>query len=72
MLRIEEPDANAIGGQDRTAATERQRCSKVLGGGCDSYSGGAGDIVRSKTGELAYDFAMEVHCNGFARHLIIF
>ena len=66
MLRIEEPDANAIGGQDRTAATERQRCSKVLGGGPDSYSGGAGDIVRSKTGELAYDFAMEVHCNGFA------
>jgi len=72
MLRIEEPDANAIGGQDRTAATERQRCSKVLGGGHDSYSGGAGDIVRSKTGELADDFAMEVHCNGFARHLIIF
>ena len=72
MLRIEEPDANAIGGQDRTAATERQRCSKVLGGGHDSYSGGAGDIVRSKTGEFAYDFAMEVPCNGFARHLIIF
>jgi hypothetical protein len=65
MLRIEEPDANAIGGQDRTAATERQRSSKgkgkVLGGGCDNYSGGPGDIVRSKTGELA----MAMHCNGF-------
>lgn len=57
MPRIEEPDANAIGGQDRTAAMERQHCSKgkgkVLRGGRDSYSGGAGDIVRTEKGELA-------------------
>jgi hypothetical protein len=76
MVRIEERDPNAIGGQGRTAVMERQHCSKgkgkVLGDDGGSYSGGATDVMRSKTGELAYDFAVVAHCNGFARHLAIF
>jgi hypothetical protein len=56
MVRIEEPDPKAIGEQGRTAATERQHCGKgkgkVLGDSSDSYSNGAVDVVRSKTGEL--------------------
>jgi hypothetical protein len=58
MVRIEEPDPKAIGEQGRTVATERQHCSKgkgkgkVLGDSSDSYSDGAVDVVRSKTGDL--------------------
>ncbi|XP_021315236.1 uncharacterized protein LOC110434824 [Sorghum bicolor] len=54
MVRIEERDPNAIGGQGRTAVMERQHCSKgkgkVLGDDGGSYSGGATDVMRSKTG----------------------
>jgi len=56
MVRIEEPDPKAIGEQGRTAATERQHCGKGKGKSdynwYDSYSNGAVDVVRSKTGEL--------------------